>query len=185
MQVVIPLLWLVWLIYWGLSARDVKPSRWHESLGSQLRWRAPLILAGIILAAPRWLPRVLTRRFLPASGVLPPIGAVLVAAGLGLAVWARRHLGRNWSAQVQVKEDHSLIRTGPYRRVRHPIYTGILLAFLGMALAIGEWRGVVAVLFAIGSFAMKAKVEERQMLNVFPEYDHYRRESAALIPFVY
>jgi protein-S-isoprenylcysteine O-methyltransferase Ste14 len=185
MQVVIPLLWLVWLIYWGLSARDVKPSKWHESLGSQLRWRAPLILAGIILAAPRWLPRVLTRRFLPASGVLPPIGAVLVAAGLGLAVWARRHLGRNWSAQVQVKEDHSLIRTGPYRRVRHPIYTGILLAFLGMALAIGEWRGVVAVLFAIGSFAMKAKVEERQMLSVFPEYDHYRRESAALIPFVY
>jgi protein-S-isoprenylcysteine O-methyltransferase Ste14 len=185
MQIVIPLLWLAWLVYWAVSARGVKPAKWHESLGSQLKWRAPLIVAGIILAAPRWMPRMLTRRFLPVSGVLPPIGAILVAAGLGLAVWARRHLGRNWSAQVQVKEDHALVRTGPYRQVRHPIYTGILLAFLGMSLAIGEWRGVVALLFATVSFAMKAKVEERRMLDEFPEYAGYRQESSALIPFVY
>jgi isoprenylcysteine carboxyl methyltransferase (ICMT) family protein YpbQ len=185
MQIVIPLLWLVWLIYWIVSARDVKRSQWHESLWSEMRWRLPLILAGIIFAAPRWVPRVLTRRFLPVSGVLPPVGAILVAAGLGLAVWARRHLGRNWSAQVQVKEDHALIRTGPYRRVRHPIYTGILLAFLGMAVAIGEWRGLVALLFATVSFAMKAKVEERRMLDTFPEYAGYRQESSALVPFVY
>jgi protein-S-isoprenylcysteine O-methyltransferase Ste14 len=185
MQVVIPVLWLVWLTYWIISARDVKATKWHEPFAAQLRWRAPLIVGALFLAAPRWVPRLLTRRFVPLNPFTPPLGALMVALGLGFAVWARRHLGRNWSAQVTVKEEHALIRTGPYQHLRHPIYTGILLAFLGMGIAIGEWRGLVAFVFAAVSFAMKARVEEEQMGMIFPEYSQYRRESAALIPYVY
>ncbi len=84
-----------------------------------------------------------------------------------------------------VKEDHALIRTGPYRRLRHPIYTGILLAFLGMAVTIGEWRGVLAFALALLSFGRKSRIEEDRMRETFPEYEQYRRETAAIIPFIY
>ena len=184
-QLAIPLLWLAWLTYWWLSARNVKRTTWREPTRLWLRHRVPLIIGALLLAAPNWVPRALTRRFLPAGSVLPVVGTLLLAAGLGFSVWARRHLGRNWSAHVVVKEDHALVRTGPYRRLRHPIYTGILLAFLGMVLAIGELRGLVALGFVLLSFAVKSRQEERRMGEVFPEYDQYRRETAALIPFVY
>ncbi len=109
----------------------------------------------------------------------------MVAAGLGLAVWARAHLGRNWSGIVTVKKDHALIRTGPYRIVRHPIYTGLLLALIGTAAAIGEWRGVVAVICALIGFLRKIQVEEKRMRENFPEYSRYRQQTAALIPLLY
>jgi protein-S-isoprenylcysteine O-methyltransferase Ste14 len=182
---VVPALWIAWLTYWVVSARDVKATRVRQPLASELLYRAPLILAVILLAAPHALPRALTRRFLPAGGFVALLGPVLVVAGLGFAVWARRHLGRNWSASVVVKEDHALVRSGPYRRVRHPIYTGMLLAILGTALAIGEWRAVLAVLLALMSFVLKSRMEERRMRETFPEYEQYRRETAALVPFVY
>ena len=122
---------------------------------------------------------------MPANLVYPTIGVALLALGLAFSVWARRHLGRNWSAHVVVKEDHALIRTGPYRHVRHPIYTGILLAMLGMAVAIGEWRTLVGFAFMVLSFAMKSREEESRMRETFPEYGEYERGTAALIPFVY
>jgi protein-S-isoprenylcysteine O-methyltransferase Ste14 len=185
LHIVVPAFWVAWLVYWGISARNVKATQWREPLGSQLRHRVPLILALILLAGPRWLPRALTRRFLPIGGLLPFLGIALLAAGLGFSVWARRHLGRNWSAHVVVKQDHALIRSGPYRHVRHPIYTGILLAFLGTVVTIGEWRGLLAFLLALVSFAVKSRAEEYRMQGIFPEYQQYRRETAALIPFVY
>jgi protein-S-isoprenylcysteine O-methyltransferase Ste14 len=147
--------------------------------------RVPLLLAAILLALPRWLPRTLTRRFLPEGNLVLVLGVALLAAGLGFSVWARRHLGRNWSSQVVVKEDHALIRSGPYQHLRHPIYTGILLAFLGTAVTIGEWRALLAFLFAVVAFAVKGRAEEQRMVGIFPEYQQYRRETAALIPFVY
>jgi protein-S-isoprenylcysteine O-methyltransferase Ste14 len=185
LRLVVPTLWLAWLLYWGISARNVKKTRWREPLASQLLHRVPLIVAAILLAVPAWLPRPLTKRFLPEGLLFLALGAALLAVGLGFSVWARRHLGRNWSAQVVVKEDHALIRSGPYRLVRHPIYAGILLAFLGSVVTIGEWRGLLAFLFALLSFTMRSRAEELRMGQIFPEYQEYRRETAALIPFVY
>ena len=182
---VVPVLWITWLIYWVVSARDVKATRVRQPLWWELLHRVPVIFAVLLLAAPRALPRVLTTRFLPAGGPLVLLGPILVAAGLGFAVWARLHLGRNWSANVVVKEDHVLIRTGPYRRLRHPIYTGILLGLLGTALWIGEWRGLLAVSLVAISFVLKSRQEERRMRETFPEYAEYQRETAALVPFVY
>ena len=184
-QIAIPVLWIAWLTYWWVSARGVKAAVWREPARLWIRHRVPLIIAALLLGAREWVPRVLTRRFLPAGDFFPVLGTVLLAAGLGFSVLARRHLGRNWSAHVVVKEDHELVRTGPYRYVRHPIYTGILLAFLGMVLAVGEWRSLLAMGFVLLSFAIKSGEEERRMGEVFPEYEQYRRETAALIPFVY
>jgi protein-S-isoprenylcysteine O-methyltransferase Ste14 len=178
-------IWLAWLVYWWRSARDVKPTSRQEPARDRLIYRVPLILGMLCLAAPGWMPRVLHRRFVPPGAPAQVAGLVLLAAGLGYAVWARRHLGRNWSAAVVVKEDHALVRTGPYRRVRHPIYSGMLLAFLGTAIAIGEWRGLVGFVLAFASFLLKSRMEEARMAETFPEYTEYRRHTAALIPGLY
>jgi protein-S-isoprenylcysteine O-methyltransferase Ste14 len=184
-RLAVAVLWVAWLIYWGSSARDVKPTRRTEPLKSQLLHRIPLILGIICLAAPRWMPHGLTRRVLPRGIGFLLLGAVLVAAGLAFAVWARRHLGRNWSSHVVLKQDHALVRSGPYQRVRHPIYTGILLALLGTAITIGELRAAVGFALFVVSFVLKSRTEERWMREVFPEYEQYRQGTAALIPKVY
>jgi protein-S-isoprenylcysteine O-methyltransferase Ste14 len=178
-------LWIAWLTYWWYSARDVKRTTRPEPLSSQLQHRAPLIVGVLCFAAPRWVPRVLTTRFVPAGLFFPALGTLMLALGLGFAVWARRHLGRNWSAHVVVKEDHALVRTGPYRYVRHPIYTGILFGMLGMALAVGEWRTLVGLAGMILSFAIKSRHEEGRMRETFAEYADYQRHTAALVPYVY
>ena len=113
------------------------------------------------------------------------MGTAVVAAGFGLAIWARLHLGRNWSSHVVVKEGHALIRTGPYRLIRHPIYTGLLLAIAGTALAIGEWRGVFGFVFALLGILVRVRAEETRMSATFPEYERYRRETYALLPGVF
>lgn len=182
---IIPVIWLVWLAYWWYSARDVKRTTRPEPFASQLKHRAPLIIGVLCFAAPRWIPRPLTTRFVPAGLFFPTFGTLMLAVGLGFSVWARRHLGRNWSAHVVVKEDHALIRSGPYRYVRHPIYTGLLFAMLGMALAIGEWRALVGLAGMVLSFAVKSRQEEARMRETFAEYGDYERSTAALIPYVY
>jgi protein-S-isoprenylcysteine O-methyltransferase Ste14 len=182
---IIPALWIAWWVYWVIAARDVKATRWRESPLSRLLHLAPLALAVLLLIARPYQLPLLTERFLPRGPQLPALGAVVVAAGLGLAIWARRHLGRNWSSTVTLKDDHALIRSGPYASVRHPIYSGLLLAFLGTAVAVGEWRGLVALGLAFLALLRKSRVEEQRMREAFPGYDAYCRTTAALIPFVF
>ncbi|HEV7984669.1 MAG TPA: isoprenylcysteine carboxylmethyltransferase family protein, partial [Steroidobacteraceae bacterium] len=160
----IPALWLLWLAYWRISAADVKPTQRHESLGSRAAHLVPLLIAAVLL----WLRDDpdggwLFGRFLLRTEATFWIGALLTAAGLGFSAWARVHLGKNWSATVTVKEGHELIHTGPYARLRHPIYTGVLLGFLGTGIAIGEWRAVLALALVIIAFARKLRLEERWM----------------------
>jgi protein-S-isoprenylcysteine O-methyltransferase Ste14 len=183
--ILIPSIWLVWLIYWWYSARDVKQTTVGEPLGPMLQHRIPIVLAVVFLSGPRLVPRLLTSRFLPVTPLYPALGTALLVLGLGLAVWARRHLGRNWSYQVVVKRDHALVRTGPYRSVRHPIYTGILLALAGMVLTIGEWRAIIGLALAVLSLVIKSRHEEARMRQTFPEYARYQRETAALVPYLY
>jgi protein-S-isoprenylcysteine O-methyltransferase Ste14 len=126
---------------------------------------------------------VLNRRFLPERGWIAMLGAVLTAAGVAFAIWARRHIGKNWSAQVTIRQEHELIRSGPYARIRHPIYTGLLLAVAGTAIAIGEYRAIVAfAVIAIG-FVVKAKREEAFLATQFgPAFDEHRRQTGFFLP---
>ncbi|HJU18209.1 MAG TPA: isoprenylcysteine carboxylmethyltransferase family protein [Stellaceae bacterium] len=178
----IPALWIAWCVYWLAAAPFAKATRWRESFASRLVDRVPLVLCALLFAAPHLWPRPLLARFVAPGAASPLSGAVLVAIGLGFAAWARRHIGRNWSGYVSLKEGHTLIRSGPYRLVRHPIYAGLLLALIGTALAIGEWRGLLAVLFAVLAFLRRIGVEEQRMRETFPEYEDYRRRTPALIP---
>ncbi|MDE2288593.1 MAG: isoprenylcysteine carboxylmethyltransferase family protein [Burkholderiales bacterium] len=182
---VILALWIAWLVYWGLSALNVKATRRRESVLSRAGHGVPLLVAAWLLITPRLSTGMPGARFLPAWPAWSLIGTVLVLFGLLFTVWARVHLGRNWSGIVTLKQDHELIRSGPYRWVRHPIYTGLLLAFIGSAVALGQWRGVLAVLLVFAALWRKLRLEERWMIETFgAAYTSYRNEVAALIPFV-
>jgi protein-S-isoprenylcysteine O-methyltransferase Ste14 len=112
-------------------------------------------------------------------------GVALVAFGLLFTVWARVVLGGNWSGSVTLKQHHEIVRTGPYRWIRHPIYTGLVLAFIGSAVARGEWRGVLAVAIVIAALWRKWRLEERWLMESFgTAYADYRKTTWALIPFI-
>lgn len=116
--------------------------------------------------------------------VLGVIGAIVFASGLLLAVWARIHLGHNWGMPMTQKQEPELVTDGPYRLVRHPIYTGILLGMVGTGLAISLWWLIACVL--IGAyFIHSARVEEGNLMRTFPrQYPSYRARTKMLIPFV-
>jgi len=180
-----PTLWLGWLVYWWVASRDVKPTARQEGAGSRSLHVVPLAIAAALLFMSRSPIAVLGERFAPIGEWTFWLGAALTLAGLLFSVWARVRLGRNWSAYVTVKEGHELVTDGPYRFVRHPIYTGLLLGFIGSALALGEWRGIVAVALAVFALWRKSRVEEQWMRERFgPAYEDYERRVAALVPFL-
>lgn len=161
-------LWMLFGLYWLVSALKRKKTKRRESWGQRLIYVLPLVGASWLLrpeAQYGWLGA----RFAPAGPITEWSGVLLTAAGVAIAIWARWHLGANWSGVVTLKEGHELIRTGPYRSIRHPIYTGILLALLGTIVAAGEVRGLLAVVIAWASFYWKARREESFLAQEFGE----------------
>jgi protein-S-isoprenylcysteine O-methyltransferase Ste14 len=111
-------------------------------------------------------------------------GLVLFAVGLGFAVWARIHIGRNWGTPMSQKDDPELVTSGPYQLVRHPIYSGILVAGVGTAVAL-SWAWLIAVALAAVYFIYSGLIEERNMTEQFPDsYPVYRRSTKMLVPFI-
>ena len=177
-------MWGGWLAVWNIMARRVKEVAQAEGPVSRLSHIVPLLIAAYLLVARVPLP-LLNDRFAPLAIWSAALGAALTFAGLAFCIWARFVIADNWSSDVQLKRDHELIVKGPYRWVRHPIYTGLLLAFIGSALAVGEWRGVLAVVIVAASFWRKLKLEEAVMRRQFGEaYARYAARVPALIPFV-
>ena len=178
-------MWVSWVGYWWVASHNVKATARREAPQSRLTHLLPFTLALALLWVPSSPIPALGERFLPDAVWLFWVGAILTGAGLLFTVWARVHLGRNWSAEITVKEGHDLITSGPYRFVRHPIYTGLLLALVGFALARGEWRGVVSVAVASWALWRKLRIEERWMREQFgAAYEEYSKRVAALVPFV-
>jgi protein-S-isoprenylcysteine O-methyltransferase Ste14 len=144
----------------------------------------PMLIAALLMAFRQpigWL----NLRFLTATVAIHALGLILVATGLGFAAWARLHLGRNWSGEITLKQEHELVRSGPYRFVRHPIYSGMLAAMLGTAMVIGEWRALLALAFLSFAILRRVRVEERWLGEIFPDsYARYRRKVPGIIPFV-
>jgi protein-S-isoprenylcysteine O-methyltransferase Ste14 len=180
----IAVLWLAWALYWLVSALNNKATVRRESLASRLMYVLPLILGGVLIGWHTLPWSWLAMRLWPRSLVPYWIGVGLLALGLLFSVWARVHLGRNWSGEVTVKEGHELIRTGPYAYVRHPIYTGLIVAVLGSAIASGTVRAAIGVLIIAASFLVKLRREEAFMRETFPgEYPRYAAQVPALVPF--
>jgi protein-S-isoprenylcysteine O-methyltransferase Ste14 len=177
--------WLVFLLTWSLAALRVRPTKKIQGLLARLGDRLLFVLAALLLFFYRSGTGFLAWRFVPAGRVVFLVGVVLTWMGVAFAIWARIHLGADWSGIVAIKEGQRLVRSGPYALVRHPIYTGILLGFIGTALAIGEVRGLLSVALITAACLFRIRMEERWLLEEFgAEYEQYRREVKALIPFV-
>jgi protein-S-isoprenylcysteine O-methyltransferase Ste14 len=182
MRISVALLFL-FSVYWSIAAKDSAPTKTSES-----KWSRGLHLAlvngGVLLLI---LPVPgLTRRFLPDSNFLVATGLLIEAAFILLAVWARRHLGTNWSGEVRVAAGHQLVRTGPYRFVRHPIYTAVLGMYFGTALVSGEIHAPIALAIVALAYWRKIRMEERAMGETFgADHEAYRRDTWALVPFLF
>lgn len=184
-HIVIPAMWFAWLAYWAYAARGIKETERSEGVRSRLSYHLPLIVGALSIAVPHVLGPQLESLFVARNAFWQALAIALVAVGLGFSVAARIWLGRNWSGTVTVKQGHELIRSGPYALVRHPIYTGMLLALIGSALMVGNWRALIGLALIIASFVRKLKIEERFMAQEFGEaYARYRAQVAMLVPFV-
>ncbi len=175
LRTAIPIAWVAFWAYWLLTATRAKAGTRSR------RARFPGVTIVVVL--------VLLRAFGGGGGlvedpVLGAIGTIVFACGLGLAVWARVYLGRNWGMPMTRKDEPELVTSGPYRLVRHPIYSGILLGLLSTAVALDLYL-LIAVALVGAYFVYSAKVEEGILTDSFPAaYPGYRARTKMLIPFV-
>ncbi len=181
----VPAVWISFFLYWQIKAANTKTTQRLEPAASRIL-RVFIFLVAIALLLPVRIPLPWLYRQLWPAGLWPFwLGAAVNSAGLLFAVWAREHLGRNWSRSVTIKQDHELITSGPYALVRHPIYTGILTGFLGMAIAISQVRGFIVLLLFFLAFWIKLSMEEKWMRTQFGEsYAAYAHHTAALVPYI-
>lgn len=175
--------WIVFGTYWAVSALGQKAAKKRENLLERLRHIIPMAVACALLSWSDVGYGRLGQRFVPETEALNLLGLVLAGAGLAFAIWARWHLGANWSAIVSIREEHELIRTGPYRAVRHPIYTGMLLAVTGTVLIVGEFRALIAFAIVLASFYLKARKEEYWLAHEFGErFEAHAKGTGMFLP---
>ena len=176
--------WILYLFYWIISARSIKPAAERQNWGGVLAHRLPVWLGAILLFVPQADP--IGRPMITNSAATKWLGAAICVVGLIGAILSRKILADNWSENVEFKQGHQLVERGPYRHVRHPIYSTILVMCLGTALAYNRLIGIVSLLLFLIGFLIKLKQEERLLLRHFPEeYPAYRARTKMLVPFVF
>lgn len=172
--------WAALIVVWAARARDTAATVARESRASRLAYASLWALAGALLfaSAPR-----LTLRLWPTPAWLGWTALALATAGIGFSIWARLHLGRYWSGTVTLKQGHRIVQSGPYAVVRHPIYTGMLAALAGVAVARGDAQGLAGLALAGLALGWKLRIEERLLEGHFgDEYRDYRHHVRAIIP---
>ena len=181
-----PAIWIAFVLYWQVKAVNTKTTKRLEPVASRILRVLGILIVVVLLSTTR-IPLPWLYLELWPVGLLPFwLGVAITVAGLLFAVWAREHLGRNWSRSVTIKQDHELITSGPYGMVRHPIYTGVLTGFLGMAIAISQVRGVIACALMFLVFWAKLRLEEEWMSSQFGEtYAAYAHRTSALVPYLF
>ncbi len=184
-RAILGLLWIGWAIYWIISAGATAPTRENAARTTEILHRIPLVLgilsfaSGGVLAAHRAVTAATAYTWRNIVGLL------LLAGGLAFAIWARSHLGKLWSARITLKTGHRVIQTGPYAIVRHPIYSGVILALLGTAICLNAWSTYLGFALITLSLVWKLALEECWLIaHLGDAYREYRREVKALIPFV-
>jgi len=176
-------LWMAFFVIWLLWGINTKRTQTREGLRSRILYMIFTVAAFFIMFSREDAPGWMRVRILPRHLWIADLGIAVTAAGLLFAIWARAYLGRNWSGTITVKVGHQLIRSGPYRWVRHPIYSGMILAMLGTAINREQLRGFVAVPLLWIGFTIKSRIEERFMTATFgSQYDEYRRMTGGIVP---
>jgi protein-S-isoprenylcysteine O-methyltransferase Ste14 len=178
-EIVFVIVWAAFWLYWLVAAFSMKRGRvpWSRELGI----RAVIVVVAILLIR----LGAFRNDGLTTGPWEAGLGLALLALGLGFAIWARVHIGRNWGGPMTQKDEPELVTTGPYHLVRHPIYSGILVAGIGTAVALSlMW--LIAVVLAAIYFIYSAFVEERYLTEQFPgAYPAYRHSTKMLVPFVF
>jgi protein-S-isoprenylcysteine O-methyltransferase Ste14 len=178
-------LWIAWYAIWIAWAFHSKETRQRESFASRLSYTFPLMVAIWLLFFAHRLGPWSHLPFFPSTTLTGWFAVALTAIGFALTLWARYILGSNWSGNVTIKVAHELIRTGPYRFVRHPIYTGIILAAAGTAIALDQSRGLAALALLWFSFTIKRLKEEEFMRQTFgTQYIEYSQNTGAIFPTI-
>jgi protein-S-isoprenylcysteine O-methyltransferase Ste14 len=178
-ELIISIGWAAFWIYWLVAAFSMKRGR--TSWTREMRVRVMMIVLVVILVR----VGAFHNHALNSNPARAAIGLALWVLGLAFAVWARLHIGRNWGTPMSQKEEPELVTSGPYRLVRHPIYSGILLAGVGTAVAL-SWSWLIVSALAGFYFVYSATVEERYLTQVFPDtYPAYKRSSKMLVPFIF
>jgi protein-S-isoprenylcysteine O-methyltransferase Ste14 len=178
-------LWTVWGLSWVALAFQTKKTLQRESFASRLSYTVFAFAAVWFLFLSRHLSGSWGTAVLPDWPWIRWLGVGITALGFAVTYWARWTLGKNWSGNVTVKVGHELIRTGPYRLVRHPIYTGMMVAAAGTAMALNQRRGIIAFVLLWISFTLKRMKEEEFMRQTFgAQYDDYARVTGAIFPLL-
>lgn len=175
--------WVVWIIWWLVAATRVNRMKRREPVPEWvLRWIL-MIAAFELLFQPGSYLGILNHRFVPHSQRILELGAAITCIGLAFSIWARQHIGRYWSGSVSIRADHQLIRTGPYSRIRHPIYTGILVGLAGTLLADGHYAAILAFLIVLGGLSWKALREENLLKSEFGSaFEEHKRMTGFFLP---
>lgn len=172
--------WVIFSLYWEIAAKNSAPAISSESKASRT---VHVVLTNVALLLIFFPVRGLNHRFEPNALPVKLIGLVLECVALALAIWARRILGRNWSGEITIKEDHKLVQCGPYKVVRHPIYLAILLMYAGTAIVSGQMHALAGLAVAILAYLRKTRMEEANLVKAFGKrYDEYREKTWAIVP---
>jgi len=180
------ILWFALLVYWIISASMVKQNIQHENLGRRI-FHLSFITTAILLTFVNYISiSWINYQILPQTPTFKLLGFCICVLGLFFAVWARTILGKNWSGRIAIKEGQELINYGPYAITRHPIYTGLITGFIGMALLRGDVRGYIAAVLVCIAFPIKIFREESTLKTAFGDrYLQYSKKVKRLIPFIY
>src|SRR3954447_8841158 len=177
--------WCSFFVVWLLAAIFTKRTVYSESAARRFRYVIPVVIGWFLVFRGYRLPHPFSIRLIAETDAIRVGCSILCVCGLGFSFWARVVLGRNWSGTVTLKEDHELIVRGPYRVVRHPIYTGLLTMLIGTALREGRVAGFIGFVVVWVSFWIKLRQEEELMRKQFPDgYASYERRVKRIVPFL-
>jgi protein-S-isoprenylcysteine O-methyltransferase Ste14 len=172
--------WVSFMVFWSLPTRPGGPPKTVEPPASRRFHQRSLKLGLLLLFVP--LPGA-SWRFLQPTTTSSLVGLAVMAMATALHIWARVHLGRQWSGAVMIKTDHQLISTGPYRFVRHPIYLALAGLAAGTAVVAGRFTALLGTSIIVGAYVRKLRLEERALGEAFgADWAAYRRRSWALLP---
>ena len=172
----------VLILYMAIEAIRVRHS---EKRRFEVRfWLLPSFVV-LVLVFPRWFAAHSGSVVWPQTTTTNILADLATIGGLVLVIQSRRALGRNWSSEVVVQEKHELIEKGPYAYIRHPLYSGFLLMFMGVALYYGPDEDDNASLRCFFGFYLKSQMEEHLLAKTFPAYSEYKRRTKALVPFIW